>query len=100
MFPQRVVPLATEEELRQICGRIGDSKALGLDRIPNKALKLAVKSRLTECSEYGGGHLESNRYSNKRNAQPCKTYCGQTEHSHATKSKSKDLWQRRYDELR
>ena len=39
------IPPVTRDELLEICSRIGDSKAPGLDGIPNKALKLAVKSR-------------------------------------------------------
>ncbi|CAD7081211.1 unnamed protein product [Hermetia illucens] len=39
------IPDVTEEELWEICRRIGDSKAPGLDGIPNRALKVAVKAR-------------------------------------------------------
>ena len=39
------IPAVTEEELTQICRRIGDNKAPGLDAVPNRALKLAVKTR-------------------------------------------------------
>ncbi|CAD7081162.1 unnamed protein product [Hermetia illucens] len=39
------IPPVTRDELLEICGRIGDNKAPGLDGVPNKALKLAVKSR-------------------------------------------------------
>ncbi|CAD7076711.1 unnamed protein product [Hermetia illucens] len=40
-----IIPPVTVEELREICGRFGDNKAPGLDGIPNRALKLAVKTR-------------------------------------------------------
>lgn len=39
------IPEVTEEELTQIYRRIGDNKAPGLDAVPNRALKLAVKTR-------------------------------------------------------
>ncbi|CAD7085027.1 unnamed protein product [Hermetia illucens] len=39
------IPPVTRDELLEICGRIGDNKAPGLDGVPNKALKLAVKSK-------------------------------------------------------
>lgn len=40
-----VTPRGTEEELFEVCGRIGDGKALSFNSIPNKALKLAVGTR-------------------------------------------------------
>lgn len=39
-----IIPV-TEEELLRVCGRIGNSKAPGLDNIPNVALKAAIRAR-------------------------------------------------------
>lgn len=40
-----VVPTITGKDLGEVCGKIVDDKALGLDGIPNRTLKLAVKTR-------------------------------------------------------
>lgn len=40
-----ILPSVTMEKRREICGRIGDDKASGIDGIPNTVLKLAVKTR-------------------------------------------------------
>ncbi|CAD7081762.1 unnamed protein product [Hermetia illucens] len=42
---ETAIPPVTRDELLEICGRIGDNKAPGLDEVPNKGPKLAVKSR-------------------------------------------------------
>lgn len=39
------VPPITEEELMEACKRVGNNKAPGLDRIPNIALKTAIKAK-------------------------------------------------------
>lgn len=38
-----VIPPVTTKELLEICSRVTEKKGSGLDSIPNKALKLAVK---------------------------------------------------------
>ncbi|CAD7080141.1 unnamed protein product [Hermetia illucens] len=43
--PLNLAAIPLLDELLDICGRIGDNKAPGLHGVPNKALKLAVKSR-------------------------------------------------------
>lgn len=46
--PEEILPqeaVVSEEEIIALCSRIGDNKAPGLDSIPNKALKLALKTR-------------------------------------------------------
>lgn len=42
---ERLTPPATERELWEICGRVGDNRTLGLEGILNRALKLVVKSK-------------------------------------------------------
>lgn len=40
-----IIPAVTEDRLTKICKRIYDSKAPGLDAVPNRALTLAVETR-------------------------------------------------------
>lgn len=46
-----VISSVTRDKLLDIFGRIGDNEAPGLDGVPHKALKLAVKFRLDIFAE-------------------------------------------------
>lgn len=56
----------TKEGIVNLCARIGDKKATGLDFIPNKTLKIALKSRPEICGKLFDYEFHRFRKKNRR----------------------------------